>query len=466
MPQGGVIAALQPALRTVGSVRFACALLIFAMVAMACATVYESVHGAEQAMAAFYGSSWFALLLALLGANVLASALLRFPFSRRHIGFLLTHGSILLVLVGALVTRRWGVDGQVTLLEGQTADEFGVRQGVLVLTRRADGAEAEVDVPRTLARRFKVVEDPAGPVLEFEGIEARLRRYLPDSKETRRVVNDSPLARSAIQVRLDHAGHGEHDPVWVFANQAARVGPRTIAFRTAADPAELGQLLAPIEIVEAPGSDLFVRFSTPEGRATTHRLGLGKAVESPRQGETLTLLQRLDHARIEHVVTPISPVREDRVPALLVELTRGEHTSEMWIRRYRPEPVAIDGVAYHLTYRDRQLPLGLQVTLDRFEATRYPGIDMRRAFESHVTFLDPATGRSQSRVISMNHPTTFGGYTFYQHKYSEGRAGKSSTLIVARDPGQLVVFAGYILMLVGMIWVLSTRLKTRRRASL
>lgn len=64
-------------LRAIGSLWFAVVLLVLLLVAMACATVFESTRGTEQALAAFYDSWWFELLLALLAVNVLSAVLVR-----------------------------------------------------------------------------------------------------------------------------------------------------------------------------------------------------------------------------------------------------------------------------------------------------------------------------------------------------------------------------------------------------
>lgn len=53
-----------------------------------------------------YGSLWFRFLLGLFAANVAFSLIDLWPWGRPRIGFVLTHGSMLLVLLGALVTDR------------------------------------------------------------------------------------------------------------------------------------------------------------------------------------------------------------------------------------------------------------------------------------------------------------------------------------------------------------------------
>ena len=100
-------------IRSAGSLWFAVVLLVLLMLSMGSATVFESMNGTEQALKLFYHSLWFRILLGGIAVNVLAALVLRYPFSRRQAGFVLTHWGILLALAGALVTARFGIDGQV-----------------------------------------------------------------------------------------------------------------------------------------------------------------------------------------------------------------------------------------------------------------------------------------------------------------------------------------------------------------
>lgn len=123
-------------LRSIGSLWFAAVLLMLLLVAMACATIYETTHGTKQAAEAFYHNWWFKVLLCLLGVNVLASVLVRYPFSHRQIGFILTHTGILITLWGAQVTHTLGTDGQVAIAEGQSVTALCVAFETLTVHNR------------------------------------------------------------------------------------------------------------------------------------------------------------------------------------------------------------------------------------------------------------------------------------------------------------------------------------------
>jgi hypothetical protein len=147
-----------------------------------------------------------------------------------------------------------------------------------------------------------------------------------------------------------------------------------------------------------------------------------------------------------------------------VRISNPTSTSETWVRKYNPRPVTIDGVPHEILYADRGIPMGFDVKLTKFTVGYYPGSGRPRSFESQVAITDPASGRTQNHVISMNHPISHGGYTFYQSSYRLLEPNNLSVLSVANDPGTPIVFAGYIGVMGGMVWVLVVRVVNRRRA--
>lgn len=73
-------------------------LILLLAAVLAAATFMESAKGREYAQWYVYKSSWFIALLALLGVNILAATLVRFPWKMRNLGFLITHAGLLAVL--------------------------------------------------------------------------------------------------------------------------------------------------------------------------------------------------------------------------------------------------------------------------------------------------------------------------------------------------------------------------------
>jgi hypothetical protein len=97
------------------SLKLAIVLILSLAFFLAVGTIYESRYGAQAAKHMVYGSTAFLLLMALLAINVLAAALIRFPWKRKQTGFVITHLGIEILLGGCLWSYRSAVDGKVAM---------------------------------------------------------------------------------------------------------------------------------------------------------------------------------------------------------------------------------------------------------------------------------------------------------------------------------------------------------------
>jgi hypothetical protein len=561
-------------LRALGSLQVAAILLVLLMVAMGSATVYESRHGSEQALAAFYGAPWFRLLLAFLAANVASAVIVRYPFRRGQVPFLMAHAGLLAVLAGALVTAIFGVDGQVTLAEGGTGSALVAPGDRLTLSR--SGVEpVELDLSRSLGRGLAPVEKPAFHGLTLDGVRVQVLRFAPDVTWEQEVTDDAPEPNLALEVAL-HSDAGE-ERTWVFAGEHAQLGELHTNLRQIGDPSAWQGLLGgtppesigtvqvkhgentfefplerclaetlplgdtgftvhvlrylphatvgsgralvnasdepvnpaieaevaggggterkiafakypdfhgrastgpakdftvyfvtsaalsasvPIELLAGPEGQLAVRFAGDDGRRIVQPLVVGQPLETPWAGRTLTVAQRFEHAQSQPKAVPRVPPRQEREPALCLAVTAPGLRQEFWLQKGSQRSVSVEGTIYRVLYANPMRPLGFSITLNQFRVGYYPGGERPRSFESSVRFTDPATGRDQSAVISMNRPASHKGYTLYQSSYQRNGHQTTSTLSVSRDPGRPVVFAGYAATMLGMALLLVRRLRS------
>src|SRR5438045_3935351 len=70
------------------SLKLAVVLLAVLIVAAIAGTIWESSFDAKVARAYVYRAPWFNLWLILLGANLIVSALSRWPWRKHHVAFL------------------------------------------------------------------------------------------------------------------------------------------------------------------------------------------------------------------------------------------------------------------------------------------------------------------------------------------------------------------------------------------
>ncbi len=104
--------------KNLGSLHLAVLLLGLMSVLLGATTFFESSYGTQKALQWVYRTHWFEWLIGGIWINIFFATILRFPFRLSKLGFVLTHLGILTILVGTLLTRIWGVEGTMTLLEG------------------------------------------------------------------------------------------------------------------------------------------------------------------------------------------------------------------------------------------------------------------------------------------------------------------------------------------------------------
>lgn len=144
-------------IHTLGSLKLA--LLLLATIALACAiaTVYESRFDTKVAQAYIYKAPWFIVWLGVLCVNLFAVTLTRWPWERKHAGFIITHYGIITLLIGAVIGSQFGFEGNVILHKGQPTDRVITSRSVVQVQNVATGDFAlhgfDAEVARPTERR-------------------------------------------------------------------------------------------------------------------------------------------------------------------------------------------------------------------------------------------------------------------------------------------------------------------------
>ena len=106
------------------------------------------------------------------------------------------------------------------------------------------------------------------------------------------------------------------------------------------------------------------------------------------------------------------------------------------------------------------LEIPFEVKLNKFEMDYYTGTKTPADFISHLSITDESN--TFDAVVSMNNILKYRGYRFYQASYDEDLKG--SILSISYDPyGIIVTYAGYLLLLLSMIWILIAKNGNFRR---
>lgn len=215
------------AFKLLSSVKLAVPLLLTLAVVIGYGTILEARYSADYARLVVYDSSWFGFLLALLFLNILFAALSRIPWSWRHLGFLITHLGLLTLLMGGFITKRWGIDGQLRVVEGEENANVILPQLVLEVQRSGASRPVTITIPQGPSRReeayFSDVNSQIGHLL-------RLKHFLPFVEKETGFSQGNPENGIGIELQLKNAFVDVKE--WLHSSEKPEVqmGPATLRF--------------------------------------------------------------------------------------------------------------------------------------------------------------------------------------------------------------------------------------------
>ena len=121
-------------------------ILVFAA-SIAVATFIENDFGSSAAQKVVYQAWWFELLLLLFGISILVNIIRFRMIPQRKWALLLFHAAILVILLGAALTRYLGYEGMMHIRENGTSNHFISRKIYLSFRATQGEKKYEVDEP-------------------------------------------------------------------------------------------------------------------------------------------------------------------------------------------------------------------------------------------------------------------------------------------------------------------------------
>ena len=452
---------------------------------LAIGTLYEARYGTRAAGALVYQNPIFYGLMALLAINVMAAAIVRFPWKRHQAGFVITHIGIEVLLLGCLIGARWGVDGRLILRPGQSSELAEIAGEQLVIRQRKPAMAGQDQASES--------KSPAGPdgVLSINQLDPAARgiypgvgRFITRDWWARDVPAVRPvhvtqvyqqddvsveLLEIAPAVRLETAFAA--DPAGEPAARVRIVGvtpDRTaidqISWFSASRPAELfgsqvrlrirglAQVDTSAETVQRARGELVLTREGNGWRGTVFgAAGVRESfiVEPGKRrpgwmGLALTVEEILEHATPLVTITPIR-VPADQVDASIaaakVRVSVGSEHVERWLVRGEPlTPVRLGDRTVEVAYGFEATELPFSVRL--VEATVRSGVPQAR-----VELIQG--GEALQQEIAPNQPGAAEGRAIYLSSIEQTAGGPIAFLSVRHDPGWPIKYLGSGLIVAG-----------------
>ncbi|MFZ4116554.1 MAG: cytochrome c biogenesis protein ResB [Chthoniobacterales bacterium] len=488
-----------------GSLQLALILLATIGIACAVATFTESHFDSKVAHAMIYKAPWFLAWLGLLCLNLFAVTMTRWPWEKKHLGFVITHYGIITLLIGAAIGSKLGFEGNVTLhVHGTQVQKITTSQSVLEIETPLNYHLYLLPFDATLARpstnhptRLPIPETKLQMIIDgwSDALEEQPKLVNSEGKEEHIAVLLRLSSQALHQEHLVALGLGEND-----TDHFDFFGLATIKLFSSDKPLE-----PPAKEITAPATPT-TSVTSPSATsitnnvimipAATHKPWLELALDRTSDtvhfllgrndivkkngtllpGNTMPLgwadwqLELLESGHHEQIVfstlpratTTSSPKnRSEGAPGFhaFLENQDGIKSRATWVASGQITPLVLNNVPIRVGYGLELHPIPFSIELLDFQIPRDEGTETPGDFQATVRFQDRKTGVSRDRLIRMNHPASFpGGFlaniTGINYKFSQAEWNpqnpEETTLQVLYDPGWLFKWIGSLGICIGI----------------
>jgi hypothetical protein len=292
-----------PVIRFLASLKLAVVLMVTLAAVLSVATVLEAGHGMAYAHWYVYKSSWFSILLGLLAVNIFAAAAVRFPWKRHQTGFVVTHGGLLVLLVGAIQSFTSGIDGQISIVEGEIARKVTLRERSQI-TAVWEGRPHEA--PYEFSFDGGPVDwspDRAIDLGEVDGIGARILRFYRHAQPKNEWVAAAAGGGPLVRFRVNGPGGklvAEHFLADERFGEALNVGPIRVQLQRAANAGMLTDFVQPTST--APDGDgLLTACYEDAVEYVAVKDNVGRRLPIGSTGAALEIVEYLPNARPDNM---------------------------------------------------------------------------------------------------------------------------------------------------------------------
>jgi len=415
-------------------------LLTFAFV-IGYATFIENDYGAATARLFVYNTTWFELLLFLMVVNFSGMIFTKHLYLKSKWNILAIHLALIIIIIGAGVTRYFGYEGQMHIRNGETTSHYLSTDNYLQLNFTEDNFEQRENERIVLTTAKK---DLFNKVYTIKGtdINISVSEYSPNSVEA--VVpaeNGSPF--------LTIIAGGKNGGQNIYLKE----GTQKIGYDFGFSFGDTTRTDL-IQIIQKDGQ-LYMRppLSIEDSAATQNKFEPLKIMTVQKANDFRFIVKEF----IEKGELKFIPATGEMPGKRMAKLTVNGLEAVLPLSKVKVFTVGNIEVSAKLGYQDLNLPFSIK--LNAFDLDRYPGSNSPSSFASDVTVIDKLNNKEFPYRIYMNHILNYKGYRFFQSSYDPDEMG--TVLSVNHDYwGTLITYVGYFLLFASLILSFFTK-KTR-----
>ena len=430
--------------------------------AIGVATFIENDFGTSAAQKLVYSAWWFELLLFLFGLTIIYNIYVYRMVQQRKWALLMFHGAILIILLGAAVTRYLGFEGVMHIREADQTSEFLSFEPYILFNVQKDGVDYSFDEPVQFAS-LGTNTFSESYLLDGTLVTVGLKEFIPNPKQQ---LVPQPLSGSAV-IKLVVGGSNGREEYLIEQGTSRRIGSMIFNFKD--------QPISGAVNIDYINNELLLNYHSPltntimatQVRDTVRFEGDYKPLvlrSLYSDGRNSFVFPEFESNASIGIISEDPKVKNESIVALKMDVSVGENSKTAYVygnkgRAGNPSFLRFDEMDIEISYGSKLKEVPFSIRLNDFIMERYPGTNSASSYASEVTLLDPSENVNMDYRIYMNNILNYGGYRFFQSSFD--RDEKGTYLSVNHDFwGTLISYIGYGLLTLGMILTFFSK-KTR-----
>ncbi len=448
------------------STRLTAVLLFVFGVAIGVATFIENDFGTPAAKALIFNTRWLELIMVLLAINLVGNIFKYKMFQRSKITTLTFHVALIIVLIGAGITRYISYEGLMHIREGESSNVIVTDDTYFQL--KVDNQKVQYSVDKKLYLN-PLYNSGFDYDFDFEGknIQVSFKDFISNSIDT--VIPDEN-GKKILEIIT--VGKGGRVSRFIEDGQTKFFGNFPVAFNDNSRPESVKIISTDTGLIMV--SPYEMQYLSMDDQSTGF---LNKdTIHEFRNRRLYTIGNvQLVYKQVHEkgIIKQVSADKSNQngEDALVMNVVCDGKAQEVILfggKGYVSNPTIfqMSGLNFSLTYGGKELYTPFEIHLDDFRLEKYPGSMSPSSYESEVTLHDNRNGGTEfSQRIYMNHVLDYDGYRFFQSSYDQDELG--TVLSVNHDFwGTTITYVGYFLLFLGMALTLVTkksRFNTLRR---
>ena len=431
-------------------------MILFA-IAIAVATFIENDFGTSSAQKLIFKAGWFELLLLLFGAANLFNMFNFQLIRQKKWSTLAFHASMVIILLGAAVTRYFGYEGMMHIRQDSSTSYFLSADTYLNFEAHQNGEEFTFDEPvlfATLGDNHLEKEY----VLGGQKIKVEVTEFMPNPKE--RMVDDDegiPILKVVI------GGANGREEYYIKKGSKGRIRGTLFNFDLPEIPNAFNIKIEDGQLFTKAAVDYEQTIMATQTKSTLvanayHPLQLRSLYSNGRQ--SFVFGQYSPNARVE-MISESKKMTSTSMGGIRVKVSSGEQVQEQLIfgakgLEGRSKMFAIGKTQLAVSYGAKKIQLPFALHLREFILEKYPGTNSASSYASEVTLLDSRHNINREERIFMNNILDYEGYRFFQSSFDQDELG--TYLSVNHDFwGTWISYLGYAILTIGMFLTFFTK---------